>query len=60
VRPLGGAEVAAFPFGEDGAHEVQVLRHRLPRRPHSFERFLALEEKLDEDNAAVTEVAISE
>ena len=31
VRPLGRAVVAALPVGVDRAHEVQVLRHRLPQ-----------------------------
>ena len=30
ARPLDVPEVAAFPLGVDRAHEVQVLRHRLP------------------------------
>ena len=30
VCPIGRVELAAFPVRVDRAHEVQVLRHRLP------------------------------
>src|SRR5437762_13256976 len=31
MRPVGSAEVAAFPVRVDRAHEIEVLRHRLFR-----------------------------